>query len=93
METGTLIDNGGNEVTYIKRLKKGDELICKKQVRTLGDIGFSGKVYDCEAFIVGKIYTVHHIYNWGGSQVAYVADEDNTLHFAIPEIFDIHKII
>ena len=86
MNIGQLTDTIGQNINYIKDLKKGDKL------RALKDIKFkSGNngIYDYKAFIKDKIYIVDHIYNWDGEKVAYVSDEDNTLWFAIPETFDI----
>ena len=89
MKIGQTTDNLGRTINYIKELKKDDILIAKKSVTSKGDIGMSNLVYNYEAFIPGKKYKVHHIYDWKWCNVAYVADEDNTLHFATPEIFDI----
>ena len=93
MKTGVLINNVGKEVTYIKGLEKGDVLVAKILTKSVGDIGFSGQTYDYEAFIPGKEYKVDHITKWDYERVAYVADEDNTLHFATPNVFDLKTTI
>jgi hypothetical protein len=91
MRIGQLTDNSGNKVNYIRDLKPGDKLIAKSSVKSTGDFGFSGQTYRYEAFIPGRIYIVRHVTHWDGSLVAYVSDEDGTLHFATPEVFDIYK--
>ena len=91
-QNGTLINNVGDKVTYIKGLQRGDILVAKKAgEKCKGDIGASNLTYDYEPFIPGHEYRVHHIYNWSGDRVAYVQDEDCTLHFATPDLFDVKE--
>jgi hypothetical protein len=89
IKIGTLINNNDQKVNYIMNLKPGDKLKAKKLITSRNDIGLSGLIYKYNAFIPGKMYKVNHLFNWGGNKVAYVADEDGTLHFAVPEIFEL----
>jgi len=89
MRTSFIYNNADERVEVISGLKKGDKLIAIGSVQSKGDIGMSGMTFNYEAFIVGKTYFVDHLTNWDGIMVAYVADEDNTLHFATPKLFEL----
>lgn len=84
-----ITDNIGSERKVYTGLRVGDKLKAKCKVYSKGDIGMSGLTYRYEAFIPNKIYKVYKTYNWNFTDVAYVSDEDGTLHFATPEIFDL----
>jgi len=86
-EIRTLTDNGGNTVRYIAGLEVGDELIARASESCKGDIGESRMTFYYEAFEIGKTYKVAHMYNWDGSRVGYVRDEDGTSHFATEKMF------
>ena len=91
MKVGTIKNNFGETTNVILGLQPGDILIAKKVVYSTGDIGMSGKTYEYEAFIPGNEYKVHHLFDWDFKTIAYVADEDNSLHIVRPEVFDIKK--
>lgn len=89
ISTSFIFDNSQKRVEVITGLQKGDKLIAKKMAYSSGDIGMSGLTYRYEAFIPGKTYYVHHTFVWDFTKVAYVSDEDNSLHFATPEQFEV----
>ncbi len=91
MKVGTIENNIGQTINVILGLKPGNILIAKKIVQSTGDIGMSGLTYQYDAFIPGNEYKVDHLSDWDFETIAYVADEDNTLHIARPEVFDIKK--
>ncbi len=88
-EITKILDNGRNEREVYCNLNVGDKLRCKKEIKSTGDIGASGLTFKYTAFIPGEIYEVYSNYMWGGTQVSYVLDEDNTLHFATTDLFEI----
>lgn len=86
---GEITDNHGNRVNVILGLKKGDKLIARKSIKSVGDIGTSSMTYQYDSFIPGKVYTVNHLFNWDFKFVAYVLDEEGLAHLATTELFDI----
>jgi hypothetical protein len=90
MKTAKITGNDHGIYEVIVGLKKGDKLFCHKTERSTTGMGlWSTELYD--SFEKGKIYKVHHLYNWDGVMVAYVLDEDGCAAWAKPETFRLHE--
>jgi hypothetical protein len=81
--------NGGSQKECWVGLEKGDKLLCVKTERGLLDVGMSGMTVAYDCFVKGKEYEVDHLYNWHGTTIAYVLDEDNCCSWATTELFEL----